>query len=235
VSLTRAGEYPVETIPLIQSPAMRLAGFPIGRASLHSAKVSIPCLLAVSLAIAPTSVVAKTPHGGLGSVPSCSSLSRVAIADLVGTGSLTLQGKIGNLCEFTGHIPGHYLPMLDIQIEPYFPTVWKAAQSAAMKSATAQHSTYGRFSSKLFSVSGDKTSEGLPACEEGNTIIGPLQQGPECAGQPESVHFSAIGYGPYKSGSLNLMVSTAVSAQLGDTYLSRMVALVQRLLSGKIH
>jgi hypothetical protein len=228
-------QHTCELMSLIQSPAMRLAGFPIGGASLRRAKVSILCLLAVSLAVAPASVVAKTPHGGPGSAPSCSLLSRVAIANLVGTGSLTLQGKIGNLCEFTGHLPGHYLPMLDIQIEPYFPTVWKAAQSAAMKSAAAQHSTYGRFSSKLFFVSGDKTSEGLPACEEGNTIIGPLQAAPECAGQPELVHFNAIGYGPYRSGSLQLMVSAAVSSQVGDTHLSGVIALVQRLLSGKIH
>ena len=214
---------------------MRLAEFPLDRASLRRARVLILCLLAVSLAIAPASVVAKTPPGGSGRAPSCSSLSRSSIANLVGTGPLTRQETIGNLCEFTGHIPGHYLPMLDIQLEPYFPTVWKAAQGAAMKSAVTQHSTYGRVSSKLFFVSGDKTSKGLPMCEEGNAIIGPVQQVPECAGQPELVHFNVIGYGPYKSGSLQLMVSAAVSAQVGDTHLSRMIALVQRLLSGKIH
>jgi hypothetical protein len=105
-----------------------------------------------------------------------------------------------------------------------------------MKSAAApaQHLTYGRFSSKLFFVYGSKTSEGLSTCE-GSSAIGPVQVAPECAGQPELVHFNAVGYGPYKSGSLKLMVSTAVSSQLGDTYLSRMIALVQRLLSGKIH
>ena len=54
--------------------------------------------------------------------------------------------------------------MLDIQIEPYFPTVWKTAQSAAMKSAATQHSTYGRVSSKLFFVSGDKTEQEASRC-----------------------------------------------------------------------
>ncbi len=175
----------------------------------------------------------KTSHGSKGSVPNCSSLSRAAIAKLVGTGPLTLKAKIGNLCEFAGQISGHYTPGLDIQIEPYFRSVWNLAESDAVKSAAAQHSTFGRNGSKLFFVSGSKTSAGLGTCE-GNTIV-PGQLGPECAGQPESVHFNAIGYGPYKSGSLKLMVSTAVSSQVGDTHLSRLISLVKQLLSGKIH
>ena len=205
----------------------------MGRAGVRRATVPVLCLLALSLAIAPASVIAKTPHGGKGSVPNCSSLSRTAIATLVGTGPLTLKARIGNLCEFAGHVPGHYTPMLDIQIEPYFRAIWNTAQSDAMKSAAAQHSTFGRFSSKLFFVSGSKSSEGLGACE-GKTI-GPEQLGPECAGQPELVHYNAIGYGRYKAGSKNLMVSTAVVSQLGDTHLSHMISLVQQLLSGKIH
>jgi hypothetical protein len=47
----------------------------MGQASLRRATVPVLCLLAVSLAIAPASVLAKTPHGGTGSVPNCSSLS----------------------------------------------------------------------------------------------------------------------------------------------------------------
>lgn len=212
---------------------MRRAGFPTGRARARSAKVTVVSLIALSLTIAPASVIAKTSHGGKGSVPSCSSLSRTAIAKLVGTGPLTLKARIGNLCEFAGHISGHYTPMLDVQIEPYFPAIWNTAQSDAMKSAAAQHSTFGRFSSKLFFVSGSKSSEGLGPCE-GKTI-GPEQVGPECAGQPELVHYNAIGYGRYKAGGEKLMVSTAVASQLGDTHLSHMISLVQQLLSGKIH
>lgn len=208
----------------------------MGKVSVRRARVSVVCLLAVSLAVAPTGVVAKAPHqaphGGKGGVPDCSSLSRTAIARLVGTGPLTLKAKIGNLCEFAGQISGHYTPMLDIQIEPYVHAIWDTAQSDAMKSAATQHSTFGRFSSKLFFVSGSKSSEGLGSCE-GKTI-GPEQLGPECAGQPEMVHFNAIGHGRYKSGIVKLMVSTAVSSQLGDTHLSHMISLVQQLLSGKI-
>jgi hypothetical protein len=222
---------------------MRLAGFGVGRASLRRAKVPVLCLLAVSLAIAPASVVAKPSGGGKGSVPSCSSLSRTAVAKLVGTGPLSLKAKVGNLCQFFGKISGHYTPMLDIQIVPYNDEIWQAAESDAKKSAAASHSTFGRLSSKLFWVSGSKTSEGLPPCD--GSPIYPGQVGPDCAGEPELVHFNAIGYGPYKSGSQKcpksvartscLMVSTAVSAQSGDTYLSRMILLVQKLLSGKIH
>lgn len=221
-----------DPIPLIESLAMQVASFPMGQATSR-ARVAILCLLAFSLAIAPSSVVAKTSHGSRGSVPPCSSLSRMAIASLAGTGPLTLKAKIGNLCEFAGQISGHYTPMLDIQIEPYVPAIWNTAQTDAMKSATAQHSTFGRFSSKLFFVSGSKSSEGLGACE-GKTIA-PGQPGPDCAGEPEMVHFNAIGYGRYKSGPLKLMVSTGVTSQLGDTHLSHMISLVQKLLSGKIH
>ena len=62
-------------------------------------------VLAASMTL-PAFVAAS--HKSSSRVPACSALSRGAIANLVGTGRLTLKKKIGNYCAFTGVRYGHY-------------------------------------------------------------------------------------------------------------------------------
>jgi hypothetical protein len=165
--------------------------------------------------------------------PPCSGLLLTAVAKLVGTGPLKLLSRTGNFCAFIGSIPGHYKTSLDIQIIPYMKSVWQTAEANAMHSASVNGSTFGHSSAKLFFVSGTKTSAGMSPCTPSQKVTDEFE--PQCAGQPDASVFDAIGYGPYKSSSVQLMVSTAATAEQGDVYLSHLLALVTQILSGKIH
>jgi hypothetical protein len=68
---------------------------------------------AVASAKRPAVVPAKTP-----AVPSCASLSRTAIAQVLAVGPLTLGSHIGNMCIFEARSSGDYLHLVSIQIEP---------------------------------------------------------------------------------------------------------------------
>ena len=75
---------------------------------------------------------AAASHRSSPRVPDCSALSRGAIANLMGTGPLTLEKKIGNLCTFTGRIRKHYKPALVIQIVPWSKKVFAVAERDAV-------------------------------------------------------------------------------------------------------
>jgi hypothetical protein len=195
------------------------------------------CALAASLVLtastASLAVASSTGSSKAATTPPCSSLSLSAVAKLVGTGPLSLLSRTGNLCAFTGSIPGHYKTALDIEIIPYVKSVWQTAEANAMHSATVNGSTFGHSSPKLFFVSGTKTSAGMAPCTPSQKVTNEFE--PQCAGQPDASVLDAIGYGPYKSSSVKLMVSTAATSQLGDVHLSHLLALVTQILSGKIH
>jgi hypothetical protein len=176
-------------------------------------------------------------------IPVCSALSRSAIANLVGSGPLTLQMKTGNLCSFSGHRQGHYKPELSIQIVPWSKSLFSVAERDAMRSAAAEHEEFGVVSRALkvgrraVFVTGTKTSASLPPCgSEEAPAQAPLETrtGPVCAGEPALTHVTVIGYGPSPRG-VQLMVSAGVVAQQGDVSLIHVISLVKDLLSGKIH
>ena len=187
-------------------------------------------LLAVSIAIPAAVASSKTVVRKAAGIPSCASLSPTAMANLVGTGPLKLKARTGNLCTFDGQKPGHYRSTLQVEIIPYIKSVWSTAEGHAMQAHGAR---FGLVNSKLFFTQRTVTSAGKPACQPDQKV--PQELGPACAGQPSENLFSAIGYGSYRSSGLKLMVSTAVTAQQGDVYLSHLLALVTQILSGKIH
>ncbi len=176
-------------------------------------------------------------------IPDCSALSRGAIANLIGTGPLTLEKKIGNLCTFSGHRPGHYKPALVIQIVPWSKKLFSLAESDAVHSAAREHEQFGVVSSalkvgtKAFFVSGTMTSASLPPCgSEEAPAPSPLEirSGPICAGEPSATHINVTGYG-LSPGGAELMVSAGGVAQQGDISLIHVITLVKDLISGKIH
>jgi hypothetical protein len=176
-------------------------------------------------------------------IPSCSALSRGAIANLVGTGPLTLKEKIGNLCVFTGKKHGHYEPGLSIQMVPWSKSLFALAEHDAMQSARREDAQFGVASKALkvgkraFFVSGTMTSALLPRCgsEEAPAPV-PLEirTGPICAGEPALTHINVIGYGPSPSGA-ELMVTAGGAAEQGDISLIHVIDLVKDLISNKIH
>jgi hypothetical protein len=181
----------------------------------------------------------KSPPG----IPDCSALSRGAIANLMGTGPLTLERKIGNLCTFAGRIPKHYKPVLVIQIVPWSKKLFSVAERDAVHSAAREHEQFGMVSSALkvgksaFFVTGTKTSASLPPCGS-EEAPGPspleVRTGPICAGEPSLTNINVTGYGPSPSGA-ELMVSAGAAAQQGDISLIHVITLVKGLISGKIH
>jgi hypothetical protein len=185
---------------------------------------------------------ATASHKSSPRIPVCSTLSRGAIANLVGTGPLTLQKKTGNDCAFTGKLHGHYKPALSIQIVPWSKRVFSVAERDAMHSAAAQHAQFDSVNRRLkvgkraFFVTSTTTSESLPRCgsEEAPAPV-PLEQrtGPICAGEPSLTAITVIGYGPSPSG-VELMVSAAGAAQQGDISLIHVIDLVKDLIAGKI-
>jgi len=182
---------------------------------------------------------AVASHTTSAKVPVCSALSRGAIANLVGTGPLTLTQKIGNLCTFTGYKHGRYKPALAIQIVPWRASIFSLAERDARRSEGA----FGVVSKALnvgkraFFVTGTKTSASLGRCgTEEAPAPSPLEirTGPICAGEPALGHVNVVGYGPSPSGA-ELMVSAGGVAEQGDISLSHMIKLVKDLISGKIH
>jgi hypothetical protein len=190
----------------------------------------------VAIVITPTVAVAKKAHSPF---PSCAAVSRREIATLAQTGKLKLEKKIGNLCLFTGNGEhhGHYKPALDIQIIPYFKSIWDKAKSDAVKSAAKDGGTFGQSSQKLFFVTGKDTGEGLQPCEKklGTPGKGQSKFGPVCATEPDAAHIVVYGNGTDKRNHLHLMVSVAVTGELGDVHLSHVITLVEDVVSGKIH
>jgi hypothetical protein len=192
-------------------------------------------LVALTVALAPSSAPAK----GHSHVPKCTHVSRKAMAKLAQTGTLDLLKKIGNLCEFTGkgEHKKHYRPTFEIQIVPYFSSVWNLAKSKAKSTAAKNGDDFGETNKHLFFVSGEIKSSDLGKCNKHNDKPGQggAKFGPACKGEPVADHFTVIGNGTDKRAGLKLMVSAGLTGQRGDVHLSHMIELVKEILSGKIH
>jgi hypothetical protein len=222
--------------PLICSIRMRRHG---SRSLLPRVRGTKKALLVMLVASITLPAFAAASHTSSPKIPACSALSRSAIANLVGTGPLTLTQRIGNLCTFTGYRHGHYKPGLTIQIVPWSTRIFSVAERDAKRS----EGTFGVVSTALkvgkraFFVTGTKTSASLPPCgTEEAPAPSPLEirTGPICAGEPALAHVNVVGYGPSPSG-VELMVSVGGVAQQGDISLIHVIALVKDLISGKIH
>jgi hypothetical protein len=200
-------------------------------------KAATAVIAAVALCALPAVAVSKASHHSGHHFPSCNRISRTKLAKLAQTGPLTLRKKIGPLCEFTGHIAKHYEPAFDLEITPYTKGLWNTAKSAAMHAAAKNGSNFGKYSKKEFFVSGDYTDKGLSPCthRDGSPGKGESKFVPACSPEPEAVHEEAVAYGTDKRKGLKLIVSAAVTGQLGDVHLSHMLELAKEVVSGKLH
>jgi hypothetical protein len=198
-------------------------------------------LALVALMTLPAFAVAS--HTGSSRIPVCSALSRTAIANLVGTGPLALEKRVGNFCTFSGKKLGHYKPEFVLQIVPWSKSVFSQAERDAVSSAAREHAQFGvvnralKVGKKAFFVSGTMTSASLPPCgSEEAPAPAPLEirTGPICAGEPALGHVNVVGYGRSPRG-VELMVTAGGAAQQGDISLIHVIELVKDVISGKIH
>jgi hypothetical protein len=201
------------------------------------ARIAIVAVLLTSLAVLPAVAFSKTASKHHGHIPSCAKLSRKAIENLAGTGTLKLKKHVATFCAFTGEHPDHYEPQFQLGIIPYIAPVWQTEKADATRSAAKNGSHYGQVNSHLFFVTGENTSAGLPPCTagDGSPGKGGSKLGPACAGEPSLEKISVYGNGTDKRVHLHLMVSAGVTGQQGDVHLSHMLALVKDIISGKIH
>lgn len=208
-------------------------GFVSGSLSGRSLKAVVVVLLAVSLVLPVAVASAKAKPSSPATYPSCATLSVRAIGPLLGIGPLSLKSTVGNLCDFTWPNEGYYQTRLAVEFIPFpVSAAWSAMESSTKAEAKAADGHYGVYSSRVVFWSEMHTSEGLPACTGGEKVT--EEGGPECAGQPPENSYEVVGFGKYKSSGLQIIVSAGVAAQPGRTYLSRMIALVTGILSGKI-
>ena len=156
-----------QLVPLICSFRMRRHGSRSLLTRMRGTRRALLVMLAASMTL-PAFAVAS--HTSSPRIPVCSALSRSAIANLVGTGPLTLKKKIGNLCTFTGERHGHYKPGLTIQIVPWSKSLFSVAERDAVHSAAREHAQFGvvsralKVGKKAFFVTGTMTSASLPPC-----------------------------------------------------------------------
>jgi hypothetical protein len=192
-------------------------------------------IAALALCGLPAIALSKAAHHG--HFPSCTHIERTKLAALAQTGPLTLRKKIGPLCEFTGHIAHHYEPLFELEIVPYTRTIWDTAKASAMHSAHKNGDDFGESSKTEFFVSGKLTDKGLEPCQAGHSTPGKgaSKFGPACDPEPAAGHYSAYAHGTDKRNGLKLIVSAAVTGQLGDVHLSHMLELAKEVVSGKLH
>ncbi len=192
-------------------------------------------LTVIVLASAPSGAPARSHSHS--HVPSCLHLSRGALASLAQTGRLDFRKKVGNLCDFTGagEHKGHYHTTFDVDVIPYFKSVWDTAKSKAQALAAKHGDDFGENSRKLFFVSGQFTGKGKCNKHNDQPGKGEARFGPACAGEPDAEHFGVYGYGKDKRNGLELMVTAGLTGQRGDVHLSHMIELAKEVISGKIH
>ena len=200
-------------------------------------RLAIGALLALlALVVAIPALAATSPKKRFerrSSIPSCSHLSTTAMAKVLDSPRLKLTGKRSNLCIWEAIRPGHYHETLSIDIIPGIKSIYKLAEADGMKNATKEGKHFGTLSLRhspwkaAFFVTKSTYNDGLEACPPEHTMppFGP----PECSGDPS---WTTIDVDSYNS---KLMVSIGAAGQVGDVYLSHVIALNEEVLAGKIH
>jgi hypothetical protein len=206
----------------------------VSRAARRRAAIGALLALPLALVVAIPTLAATSPKKKVKSpIPSCSHLSTTAMATVLGSARLSLKEKKANLCIWEALRPGHYHETLAIDIIPGIKSIYKLAEADGMKNAAKEGKQFGTLSSRhspwkaAFFVTKSIYNDGLEPCPPEHTTapFGP----PQCSGDPS---WTTIDVDSYNS---KLMLSVGVAAQVGDVYLSHVIALNREILAGKIH
>ena len=202
-----------------------------------SRRVTIGALLTflpLAIAIPALAATASKVTHGKSPIPSCTHLSRTAMASVLGSAPLKFKGRTphSNLCTWEAVKHGHYHEALVIDIVPGIKSIYKTAEADGRKSAAKEGKTFGTLSlhnspwKEAFDVSGSTYNTGLEACPPQHKLprFGP----PQCSADPD---WTTVNVDSYNS---KLMVSVGAVAQLGDVYLSHVIKLNEEILARKI-
>jgi len=195
------------------------------------------CMLALSIALPAVAPAAKSRRPA---IPACAHFSVAAMASIVASGPLTLEGDANNACLWVGLIAGHYRPFLTIHIQAVSKAVYLRSEHDAKIEAAATGALFGntiisvfKLPAAAFDVTRRVEPGGLPECEGGGEmqVFGP----PLCSGEPPWTSVSVDAWGPIKRKGPPLEVSVGEAAQSGDVYLLHVLLLAKAIFAGQIH
>lgn len=194
-------------------------------------------MLALAIALP---AVAPAAKGKRPAIPACSHFSVAAMARIIASGPLTLEGDTNNTCLWVGLIADHYRPSLSIHIQAVSKAVFLQSEHAARIESAHDGSAFGNTISSVFKLPAGAFDEthrvepaGLPPCEGGGQmqVFGP----PLCSGEPPWTSVSVDAWGPINHKGPSLEVSVAESAQSGDVYLLHVLLLAKAIFAGQLH
>ncbi len=208
--------------PLPRPPAVR------ARASV-GALAALLGLLACALA---TPALATSA-----SVPNCGHFSRARMAQLIGSGSLTLEGRtpVANICTYKSpRIGGSYADLLAVSVRATSKRVFEVAKSQASFHGPPGATTHtiripgaiGFYVNSIVLAEGPCRSPGAALPE-----LGP----PLCEGQPDQQTIAAYAYGALKPGGPKVFASVSLAGASGNVFSAPLIAIIKAILSRRIH
>jgi hypothetical protein len=196
-------------------------------------------LAMVALALGATGAVgkAKAPSPR---IPSCAHFSVAQLGRYVNIHPLVLESRTGNLCGWLVTETKRYDLLLQIQVVPGTLALyaeWEANDQKAAEAHGRQFHIIPRADGNkalMFHATATLSSSSLPACTAAQKTLPPLGP-PACNGQPAQFWDNVVGVIlPKPHAAHGILVSLAVTGQLGDVSDSHMIALTNAILNGKV-
>jgi hypothetical protein len=198
-------------------------------ASVRASSGALLVLLACALAMPALATAAR--------VPNCAHFSRARMAQLIGSGSLTFEGRnsLANICEYKSpRIAGGYADLLAVSVRATSRRVFEVAKSQA-----SFHGPPGAITHTIripraigFYVNSIVIGEG-PCRSPGAALpeLGP----PLCDEQPEQSTITVYAYGALKPRGPKVFVSVGLAGMYGNVFSAPLIALTKAILSRRIH
>jgi hypothetical protein len=201
----------------------------LSRPRLRASSGALLVLLACALAMPALASAAR--------VPNCARFSRARMAQLIGSGSLTFEGRnsLANICEYKSpRIPGGYADLLAVSVRATSRRVFNVAKSqlsfhgppGAITHTIRIPGAIGFYVNSIVIGAGPCRSPGAALPE-----LGP----PLCEGQPEQSAISVYAYGALKPRGPKVFVSVGLTGTYGDVFSAPLIAITKAILSRRIH
>jgi hypothetical protein len=170
-------------------------------------------------------------------VPNCANFSRAKMAQLIGSGSLTYEGRnsLANICQYKSpRIAGGYADLLAVSVRATSRHVFDVAKSqlsfhgppGAITHTIRIPGAIGFFVNSIVIGQGPCRSPGAALPE-----LGP----PLCDEQPEQSSTTVYAYGALKPRGPKVFVSVGLAGTNGNVFSAPLIAITKAILSRRIH
>jgi hypothetical protein len=198
-------------------------------ASLRLSGGAVLVLVAGALAMPALATAAR--------VPNCAHFSRAKMAQLIGSGSLTYEGRnsLANACDYKSpRIASGYADLLAVSVRATSRRVFEVA-----KSQLSLHGPPGAVTHTIripgaigFYVNSIVIGEG--PCRSPGAVVPELGP-PLCDEQPEQSSTSVYAYGALKPRGPKVFVSVGLTGTNGNVFSAPLIAIAKAILSRRIH